>query len=270
MRDIILEMRNISKSFEYVQALKDVDFSVREGEIHGIVGENGHRQAMTLAKILGGLYAYGTYEGEIVYRGEVRKFLKPVDSRDAGISFISPRFEQLLPEMNLYENISLGCEVKLLGPFINWKKTIKKAEELLEKVNLNVSPDTKVRKLRPAQRQRLAMAKALGKGRDILVMDDPSIILNEEETEELFHLIRDLQKEGTTFVIASRKPEEIVHMDVVTVLKGGKNLCILQGREEIRESEILRAVADRELEDFYPEEKQKSVLGNLFGGWFFR
>ena len=269
MNEIILEMRNISKSFEQVQTLRGVDFRLRKGEIHGIVGENGHRQAMALVNILAGVHPYGTYEGEIVYRGQLQRFQSSQDSEKMGIAMVGVGREQLIPGMTVCENIFLNREITI-GPIISWKKTYQKAEELLREVQLDVSPKAKVKALDREQSQRVLIAKALVKNTDVLILDHPTIHLGAVEAERIFSLLNALREAGKTLIIASSLLREFAQMDAVTVLRGGENLCVLYGRQEISESEVIRGMAGRELEDIYPEKEKKSAWGGLFGGWVSR
>jgi len=167
----ILEMKNITKEFPGVKALNNVSFRVADGEIHCLVGENGAGKS-TLMKVLSGVYPHGSYEGEILFGGEVQKFRGISDSEKSGISIIYQELA-LVPEMTVYENIFLGHEIKN-GMFIDWNETIKRAGEMLKKVKLNVNLAEKVRDLGVGKRQLVKIAKALSKNVKQLILNKPT------------------------------------------------------------------------------------------------
>src|SRR4030095_11213621 len=176
----ILEMKKITKEFPGVKALNNVSFQVKEGEIHCLVGENGAGKS-TLMKVLIGVYPYGSCSGDILFRGEVQKFSGISDSEKAGIAIIYQELA-LVPEMTVYENIFLGNEVKK-GLVIDWNETIKRAGEVLKRVRLIVNPETRVKDLGVGKQQLVEIAKALSKDVKLLILDEPTAALNEDDSE---------------------------------------------------------------------------------------
>ena len=140
--DFILEMNNITKEFPGVKALDNVNFKVKRGEIHCLVGENGAGKS-TLMKVLSGVWPHGSYNGDIVLNDEIQKFQGIQDSEKAGVAIIYQELA-LIPELSVYENIYLGHEIKK-GRIIDWNETIKRSAEMLKKVRLNVNPETKIK-----------------------------------------------------------------------------------------------------------------------------
>ena len=252
--DIILEMKNISKSFGPVKALKNIDFKVKRGEIHGLVGENGAGKS-TLMKILSGVYPHGEYSGDIIYNGKEQRFNTIKDSENAGIVIIYQELA-LIPEMSVYENIYLGHEIKK-GATIDWNKTIVSAGEMLKKVKLNIDSSTKVKELGVGVQQLIEIAKAFSKNVDLLILDEPTSALNENDSENLLKLLKDLQKEGITSIIISHKLKEITSVaDTVTVIRDGESVCSMSGCDEITEPEIIRNMVGREIDDIYPKREK--------------
>ena len=250
--DYILEMRNISKVFPGVRALDNVNFKVRRGEIHCLVGENGAGKS-TLMKVLSGVYKYGNYTGDIVYDGQVQKFRSTKDSETAGIAIISQELA-LIPDLTIYENIFFGHEI-MSGRVINWNQTIIEAERLLRRVRLDVNPSMKVHELRVGKQQLVEIAKALSKHARLLILDEPTASLNEDDSQNLLRLLRELKKEGMTSIMISHRLREVVEIaDTVTVLRDGATICSMQ-REDgtITEREIIKNMVGREIENIYPK-----------------
>lgn len=249
--DIILEMKNISKSFGPVQALKNINFQVKRGEIHGLMGENGAGKS-TLMKVLSGVYPYGEYSGEIIYKGQLQRFNTIRDSESRGIVIIYQELA-LIPEMSIYENIYLGNEIKK-GLVIDWNKTIMQAGEMLKKVKLKINAETKIKDVGVGTQQLVEIAKAFSKNVDLLILDEPTSALNEDDSENLLELIRELKSEGITSIIISHKLKEITKVaDTVTVLRDGETVCSISDKTEITEPIIIRNMVGREIEDIYPK-----------------
>lgn len=249
--NIILEMRNITKEFPGVKALDNVSFRVKEGEIHCLVGENGAGKS-TLMKVLSGVYPYGTYTGEIYLDGQLQQFNGIRDSERAGIGIIYQELA-LVPEMTVYENIFLGNEIAQ-GFRVNWNETIKRANEMLRKVKLNINAATKVKELGVGKQQLVEIAKALSKDVRLLILDEPTSALNEADVENLFDLLRDLKAHGVTCIMITHKLKEIMEMaDSVTVLRDGKTICTLDAHSgELSEQVIIKHMVGREIENIYP------------------
>ena len=255
-RDYILEMNNITKEFPGVKALDKVNFKVKRGEIHCLVGENGAGKS-TLMKVLSGLYPYGEYEGDIILNNEVQKYSGISDSEKAKIAIIYQELA-LIPEMSIYENIFLGHEIKNRYT-ITWNETIKKSKELLKKVNLNINPATKIKDLGVGGQQLVEIAKAFSKDVKLLILDEPTAALNENDSENLLNLIKELKGEGITSIMISHKLKEVISIaDTVTVLRDGKTICSLDAsKSEINEHTIIKNMVGREINDIYPKRARK-------------
>ena len=252
MSTAILEMRNITKTFPGVKALSDVTFSVAPHEIHCLVGENGAGKS-TLMKVLSGVHPYGEYTGDIVYEGKTQVFHSIADSEKVGIAIIYQELA-LVPDMTVYENIFLGHEIRR-GITVDWNETIKKASEILGKVRLDVSPDTLVKDLGVGKQQLVEIAKAISRNVKLLVLDEPTAALNENDCENLFAILRDLLKNhGVTCVLISHKLKEVIKIaDMVTVLRDGQTICTLDARKgEVSEPILIKNMVGREIDNVYP------------------
>lgn len=259
MNDYILEMQNITKVFPGVRALDDVNFKVKRGEIHCLVGENGAGKS-TLMKILSGVYRYGSYSGNIIYNGEVQKFMSTRDSETAGIAIITQELA-LVPDMTIYENIYFGHEI-MGGRLINWNKTIISAGEIMKKVRLNVSPSLKVSDLRVGQQQLVEIAKVLSKNAKLIILDEPTSSLNEDDSQNLLQLLRDLREEGVTCIMISHRLKEVVEIaHTVTVLRDGATICSMDAADaKLTERDIIRHMVGRDIENIYP--KRANILSD--------
>ncbi|HHW31210.1 MAG TPA: sugar ABC transporter ATP-binding protein [Clostridiaceae bacterium] len=258
MSGYILEMRNITKTFPGVKALDRVNFKVKRGEIHCLVGENGAGKS-TLMKILSGIYKYGTYTGDIIYEGKVQKFFSVSDSEKAGIAIINQELA-LIPDLTVYENIYFGHEI-MDGRFIDWHQTIIKASEMLKKVRLNVNPSVKVRDLRVGSQQLVEIAKALSKNVKLLILDEPTSALNEDDSRNLLNLLRELKNEGITCIMISHRLKEVISIaDTVTVLRDGMTICSMDAHDKpLTEKEIIKYMVGREIENIYPKRIKDSI-----------
>ena len=253
MKEYILKMNNITKVFPGVKALDNVNFQVENGEIHCLVGENGAGKS-TLMKVLSGVYPFGEYSGDIVLNGSVRKFAGISDSEKAGIAIIYQELA-LVPEMTVYENIYLGHEIKK-GRLIDWNETILQAGEALKKVRLNnLNPATKVKDLGVGKRQLVEIAKALSKNVKLLILDEPTAALNEDDSENLLELLRELKEHGVTSIMISHKIKEVIEIaDNVTVLRDGRTVASMSARDGgILEGNIIKHMVGREIENIYPK-----------------
>lgn len=252
----ILEMKNITKEFPGVKALNNVSFQVQEGEIHCLVGENGAGKS-TLMKVLSGVYPYGEYFGDIVFNGEVQHFRSIRDSERAGIAIIYQELA-LVPEMTVYENIFLGHEVKR-GFVVDWNETIQQAGEMLKKVRLDINPEAKVKELGVGKQQLVEIAKALSKDVKLLILDEPTAALNENDSENLLNLLRDLKNHGVTCVLISHKLKEVIQIaDTVTVLRDGKTVVTLDAdKENVTEGLLIKHMVGREIENIFPKRVHK-------------
>ncbi|MGB4595975.1 MAG: ATP-binding cassette domain-containing protein [Anaerolineaceae bacterium] len=252
METPILEMKSITKEFPGVKALDQVSFSVKEGEIHCLVGENGAGKS-TLMKVLSGVHPYGTYTGDIYVNGQLQKFNGIRDSEKAGIAIIYQELA-LIPELSVYENIFLGNEMTD-GLVIDSNETIKQAIEILKKVGLRVNPESKIRSLGVGKQQLIEIAKALKKEVKILILDEPTAALNEMDSDNLLKLIKDLKKQGVTSILISHKLREVLAIaDTVTVLRDGKTICTLDARDgNLIEAVLIRNMVGRSIDNVFPK-----------------
>ncbi|MBM7661772.1 putative multiple sugar transport system ATP-binding protein [Bacillus mesophilus] len=258
MSDYILEMNQISKEFTGVKALSNVNFKVKRGEIHCLVGENGAGKS-TLMKVLSGVYPFGTYTGDIVFNGEVQRFNKINDSVEVGIAIIYQELA-LFPDLSVYENIFAGNEIQN-GGILDWNKAIVEAKKMLNKVRLKVNPETLIKDLGVGKQQLVEIAKALSKEVKLLILDEPTAALNEDDSENLLELLRELKKEGITCIMISHKLKEVISIsDKATVIRDGETICTLDGsRGEITEANIIKNMVGREIEDIYPKRPKKEL-----------
>ncbi|MCI0520297.1 MAG: ATP-binding cassette domain-containing protein [Chloroflexi bacterium] len=252
MNTPILEMKNITKEFPGVKALNNVSFSVQESEIHCLVGENGAGKS-TLMKVLSGVYPHSDYSGDILFGGQVQKYRGISDSEKAGIAIIYQELA-LVPEATVYENIFLGHEIKK-GMLVDWNETIKRAGEMLKKVRLDISPATKVKDLGVGKQQLVEIAKALSKEVKLLILDEPTAALNEDDSANLLNLIRELKNHGVTCILISHKLKEVIEIaDAITVLRDGQTICTLDNRgEKVSEFTLIKHMVGREIENIYPQ-----------------
>lgn len=248
----ILEMKNITKEFPGVKALDNVSFRVAEGEIHCLVGENGAGKS-TLMKILSGVYPHGEYEGEIVFAGETQRFGGIRDSESTGIGIIYQELA-LVPEMTVYENIYLGHELRSRG-IVDWNETIQAANAMLRKVKLDINAAVQVKSLGVGKQQLVEIAKALSKDVRLLILDEPTSALNEDDVDNLFDLLRDLKTQGVTCIMITHKLKEVMDIaDSVTVLRDGQTICTLDAHKgEVSENVLIKHMVGREIHNIYPK-----------------
>ena len=246
----ILEMRGITKEFPGAKALDQVSLSVAEGEIHALVGENGAGKS-TLMKVLSGVYPHGSYEGDIVFDGEVRAFRSIRDSENLGIIIIHQELA-LIPLLSVAENIFLGNERARNG-IIDWRETHDRADELLRRVGLSENPEVLVDNLGLGKQQLVEIAKALSKNVRLLILDEPTSSLNEEDSAKLLDLLLDFRRKGITSILISHKLNEVSKVaDTITVLRDGAAVARMDCRNGVDENDIVRNMVGRALEDRYP------------------
>jgi putative multiple sugar transport system ATP-binding protein len=251
MTQPILEMRGITKTFPGVKALANVNLSVQRGEVHAICGENGAGKS-TLMKVLSGVYPHGTYDGDIVFEGEVVAFRGLGDSEAKGIVIIHQELA-LSPHLSIAENIFLNNEVR--GPLglIDWNKTNFEASKLLARVGLRENPTTKIKNIGVGKQQLVEIAKALSKRVKLLILDEPTAALNDEDSDHLIDLILHLKGQGITSIIISHKLNEIKKVaDAVTVIRDGKTIETI-AKTDVTEDRIIRDMVGRDLEHRYPD-----------------
>nr|WP_055506233.1 multiple monosaccharide ABC transporter ATP-binding protein [Nonomuraea pusilla] len=251
MDDHILRMSGITKTFPGVKALQDVTLSVRRGEIHAICGENGAGKS-TLMKVLSGVYPHGTYEGEIRFDGEVCRFGGIRDSERAGIVIIHQELA-LSPQLSIAENIFLGNERATRG-FIDWNRTNYEAGELMRRVGLRENPVTSISDIGVGKQQLVEIAKALSKEVKLLILDEPTAALNDEDSAHLLDLLRGLRDEGITCVIISHKLNEVTAIaDSVTIIRDGRTIETLDlAGDDVTEDRIISGMVGRALDNRFP------------------
>ncbi len=249
---LILEMRGITKEFPGVKALDNVTLKVDNDSIHSICGENGAGKS-TLMKVLSGVYPYGTYEGSIFFQGQEMRFKNIKESESAGIVIIHQELT-MIPELSVTENIFMGNEITNNG-LINWHEERRRTVDLLEKVGLNIDPDTLIKHMGVGQQQLVEIAKALSKNVKLLILDEPTSALNEDDSANLLELMRGLKKDGITCIMISHKLNEIAAIsDAVTVIRDGQTVEsyeVVAG--QVDEDKIIRSMVGRSIENRYPE-----------------
>ncbi|MER6465802.1 multiple monosaccharide ABC transporter ATP-binding protein [Streptomyces sp. NPDC048409] len=248
----VLEMRSIVKTFPGVKALSDVTLTVRQGEVHAICGENGAGKS-TLMKVLSGVHPHGSYEGEILFEGEPCAFGDIRASEQRGIVIIHQELA-LSPYLSLAENIFLGNE-HARGGFIDWRETLRHATELLRRVGLDDHPETRVTDIGVGKQQLVEIAKALSKKVKLLILDEPTAALNDEDSGKLLDLILELKNQGITSIIISHKLNEIRRVaDSVTIIRDGHSIETLDVKAEgTTEERIIAGMVGRDLDHRFPE-----------------
>src|SRR5690625_422562 len=252
MTETILEMTNITKVFPGVKALNNVELQVNTGEIHALIGENGAGKS-TLMKVLSGVHPCGTYDGNIMFANHVCEFKNINDSEALGIVIIHQELA-LIPELSIAENIFLGNERAKRG-IIDWNDTIVETRELLKKVGLKVDPQEKVSNISVSKQQLVEIAKALSKEVKLLILDEPTAALNEEDSENLLQLMLTFKKQGITSILISHKLKEVLKVsDHITVLRDGQSIKSFDAKKsQVTEGEIIKHMVGRELSNLYPE-----------------
>ena len=252
----LLEMKNITKVFPGVKALDNVNLTVEEGEIHAICGENGAGKS-TLMNVLSGIYPYGSYDGEIVYDGNICKFQNIRDSEEKGIVIIHQELA-LVPLLSIGENMFLGNERGHKAK-INWSETFDKSDELLKMVGLKDSSKTLIKDIGVGKQQLVEIAKALGKNVRLLILDEPTASLNDTEAKHLLDLLLEFKKQGMTSIIISHKLNEISYVaDKITVIRDGQSITSLDKNiDKFTEDTIISAMVGRSLTDRFPKREPK-------------
>jgi putative multiple sugar transport system ATP-binding protein len=255
---ILLEMKSITKTFPGVKALDNVNLKVEEGEVHALVGENGAGKS-TLMNVLSGIYPYGTYEGDIIYNGEVCKFGKIKDSEEKGIVIIHQELA-LIPYMTIGENMFLGNE-RGKKAAIDWSETYGQADKYLRQVGLKESSRTLIKDIGVGKQQLVEIAKALAKHAKLLILDEPTASLNESDSQALLDLMLEFKKQGMTSIIISHKLNEISYVaDKITVIRDGSTIETLdKAVDNISEDRIIKGMVGRDLTDRFPKRTEKHI-----------
>lgn len=275
----ILEMRAITKTFPGVTALSDVNLTVRPGEIHAICGENGAGKS-TLMKVLSGVHPHGSYDGEILFDGQPMTFKDIRASERRGIVIIHQELA-LVPYLSIAENIFLGNE-QARGGFVDWNGTLRRAGALLKRVGLREKPQTPVADIGVGKQQLVEIAKALAKEVRLLILDEPTAALNDDDSAKLLDLIVELREQGIACIIISHKLNEIRAVtDAVTILRDGRTIETLTVREspgakaELSEDRIIRGMVGRDLDHRFPDRtpyagEDAGTLALSVAGWTVR
>ena len=256
MSDVILEMRNITKTFPGVKALDNVTFSVKQGEIHALVGENGAGKS-TLMNVLSGVYPYGSYEGEIYFEGQEVRFQNISQSEEVGLVIIHQELA-LVPYLSITENLFLGNERAKNG-IIDWNESVSRTKELLEQVGLHESPNTLITDMGVGKQQLVEIAKALAKKVKLLILDEPTASLNETDSEKLLELLLQFKARGIASILISHKLSEVSKVaDSITILRDGATIETLDTHKDmITEDRIIRGMVGRDITRRFPPRESK-------------
>jgi putative multiple sugar transport system ATP-binding protein len=262
MSDVILEMRNITKTFPGVKALDNVSFSVTQGEIHALVGENGAGKS-TLMNVLSGVYPHGSYTGDIYFQGKECQFRDITESEAVGLVIIHQELA-LIPFLSIAENLFLGNERAKNG-VINWNETISKTKELTEKIGLFESPDMLITNMGVGKQQLVEIAKALAKEVKLLILDEPTASLNESDSEKLLDLLLQLKEHGVSSILISHKLSDVSKVaDSITILRDGATIETLDcHKDKITEDRIIRGMVGRDLTHRFPP-REKNIGEVIF------
>ncbi len=265
MSDYILEMNHITKEFSGVKALDDVNLKVERGEIHAICGENGAGKS-TLMNVLSGVYPFGTYSGDVVYNGEINKCHSLRDSEKKGIVIIHQELA-LSPLLSVAENMFMGNERTSAKGVINWAATRQQAEEQLAKVGLTgIDVNKPVNTYGVGMQQLMEIGKALAKNVELLILDEPTAALNDEESKNLLDLMLGLKEQGITCIMISHKLNEIEYVaDNITIIRDGKTIETLnKASGEVNEDRIIKGMVGRELSNRYPVREGVEIGETIF------
>jgi len=258
MAETILEMRHITKEFSGVKALDDVNLKIKKGEIHALCGENGAGKS-TLMNVLSGVYPYGTYTGDIVYKGENCEFNTIRSSEKKGIVIIHQELA-LIPALSIAENVFLGNENTTFKGVIDWDETDRKARDVLSTIGMGSEDlSQQVQNLGVGKQQLIEIAKALTKQVELLILDEPTAALNDEESNILLELMLNLKKQGITCIMISHKLNEVSRVaDSITVIRDGHTIETIEKTDKaIEEDRIIKGMVGRELTNRYPERNSK-------------
>ena len=253
MADYILEMRDITKEYPGVRALDNVNLQVRRGEIHSLVGENGAGKS-TLMNVLSGIIPFGQYTGDIIYNENTCKFHNIHDSEKLGIVIIHQELA-LIPELTIAENMFLGNERKTALGYIDWPETYRSAGAEMKRVGLRESPEVLVKDIGTGKQQLVEIAKALSKNVKLLILDEPTSSLNEEDSRMLLDMLLEFKRQGLTSIVITHKLNEVAYVsDRVTVMRDGATIETMDNSDrDIDEARIIRSMVGRELTSRYPE-----------------
>lgn len=244
----LLEMRAIEKSFNTVKVLHGVDFVLRPGTVHALMGENGAGKS-TLMKALAGIHKCD--KGSMMIKGKEIEITSPKHSQSLGVAMIHQELSPV-PEMTVAENIYLGREPEK-GIFLDYAQLYKQTEELLASLNVKISPKARVGDLKVADQQLVEIAKAISLNAEIIIMDEPTSAITDKEVENLFHVIRDLKDQQKGIIYISHKMDEIFQIaDDITVLRDGRYVNTWQAKD-IDNNILIKNMVGRELTEIFPK-----------------
>jgi methyl-galactoside transport system ATP-binding protein len=250
--NFLLQMKNISKSFPGVQALKQVNLSVRAGEFHALMGENGAGKS-TLMKCLFGLYHMD--EGEVLFQGKPVRFSGPFDALKSGIAMVQQELEQV-PQRSVMDNIWLGRYPRK-GPFVDEKRLYEKTIRIIKDFQIEIDPRDRINQLSVSMKQMVEIIKAVSYDARIIVLDEPTSSLTEKETQVLFAVIERLKSEGRGIIYISHKIDEVLqHADTITVLRDGAWVDT-RPKADMSADTLIKLMVNREMKDRFPAKNNK-------------
>jgi len=255
LSETILEMKDIGKSFPGVKALDGVDFKLRKGEIHALMGENGAGKS-TLIKVITGVYEKDT--GSITLHGEPIHFKSPQEAQNKGIGTVYQEI-MLCPNLTVAENMCIG---RSHGPIVNWKQMNEKATQLLDSLGIPASPTQELASCSLAVQQMIAIARVVDMECKILILDEPTSSLDEDEVHTLFELMRELKARGVGIIFITHFLEQVYEIsDRVTVLRNGKLICEYR-TSSLSQIELISKMLGNELEDITHIKKYEPPVTN--------
>lgn len=250
----ILEVKNLTKDFPGVRALDNVDFKVRKGEIHCLVGENGAGKS-TLMNVVSGVFPKGDYEGQVIFKGKETNYKSTRDSENDGLSIIHQELT-LSPYLSIYENLFLG-HMKTKFGIIDWEACLRDSYPLLKRVGLDEVPHTIVSKMSVGKQQLVEIARAISRDAQLIIFDEPTSSLNDDESQKLLDLLREFRNEGITCIMISHKLDEVLAVaDSITILRDGLSVVSYDVTEKkVSRQQIIKDMVGRELKNLFPEKE---------------
>src|SRR5579859_1735438 len=257
MSEVVLKMEHIVKEFPGVRALDDVNFEARSGEILALVGENGAGKS-TLMKVLGGIWPYPTYQGDIFIKGEGKRFHNTRQAEESGVAIISQEFN-LIAELTVAENIFLDRQPTNRLGTIDWRRLNADTGRLLDELGIrDFKPTDQVKHITVGKQQMVEIAKALSKRASILVLDEPTSALTDKEVADLFSILRKLRRDGVCMCYISHKMEEIKQIaDRVVVLRDGRTIGEATAIADIALEQIIAKMVGRDIKDMFPKGERR-------------
>lgn len=248
----ILELKGICKRFGATQVLSGVDLSLKKGELHAFMGENGAGKS-TLTKIISGVHRAD--EGVIYFKGEKVEFHNPHQAQSAGISTLFQELQEI-PDLKVAENLFAGIEPRKFGIFVDWKKLFKEAQKLFDENHLNIDASQKMHSLPPSSRKMVEIIRGVHRNASVIIMDEPTANLNQDELDALFSMIEELKRKQVTIIYISHRLREIFQLaDRVSVLRDGR-LIKTMDIGDCTEKSLISLMIGREVPDLYPKKVQ--------------